>query len=91
MTNQYPVNPETGVWEGDWQTALHASNGDYAYHSTGGMISREEGNSYTVRTGSAEAVIAGDRAAYERTDIDEDAIAGALSELGMSSDGWSFE
>jgi hypothetical protein len=87
----YPPNEETGVWEGDWQKAMTANDGDYAYHNTGGMISQERDGTYTVRSGDIQAASAGNWNDVECTGLAEEDIPTALVTLGMSADGWSYE
>lgn len=74
-----------------WEAALDENNGDYAYASDGGMISREGDGTYTVRNGDLQAAIDGQWGDVERAGLNREEIPDALQALNMAPQGWSYE
>lgn len=77
------IEPTETEWNPDctWQQALEINHGDYAYGPQGEMIRHEDDGTYTVITGDLD----------ERGRLDLEDIPGALQDLGVSAEGWSYE
>lgn len=79
----------------DWQEALKANYGDYAYGPRGDLLIRETDGTYTVRSGKFGAAIlagiVGNWSRVERVGVSAEDIPTTLTAMNIPVTGWSYE